>query len=291
MSLNRLLLLQPFSGGDKGASESYLADDYSFDLAISPDKLSAATYYATITRTSDAEEMNFNFPLDQDAIATWLGGSGGTFALVQDQSGNSKHIEQTTLALQFDYAIGINDKPVLRNTVNDTTKKMTTDGPVVGTDADFSIFSVASGGEAVDASQYNILVAFGGHSTGFWIGRFVSSAPLRERLEIWNNSASAKMPEGSYPNTGIEAKIITHIKKINSFSRHYWNGTLQISGDAAGYAAMTTTGVVTVGGPIGSLGTSRSWNGDIAELLIATSDLSDDQSDIEVDINSRWSVT
>ena len=100
----------PFSKNAASAGTSYLLDDLSAtpDVIISPSKAFRLTWETApiirLRRKNDGAESDFTgADITSGADLTWVGSQSSWVRYVYDQSGNSKHLGQSTAAYQGQY--------------------------------------------------------------------------------------------------------------------------------------------------------------------------------------------
>ena len=211
----------------------------------------------------------------------------GTY-LWADQSGNGHNAGQTVAALEPQLVTNqLNGYPIYR--FNGTSNVFNGD-TISGLDnSSLSFFLVAKG-----YAQSGTLAAFfeaKDSASGLSIARHLY---FSGSLSVSNNSNDGyggipllETSSGSFPNSGFPYTLMEGVKNLGSLAKLYINGSL---------AASSTNSNLT--GPFTNdnyrIGKAVSWNylnGDIAEMIIYSSSLSDsDRQNVENYLNTKYHI-
>ncbi|HIO72081.1 MAG TPA: PKD domain-containing protein, partial [Flavobacteriales bacterium] len=195
-------------------------------------------------------------------------------SLWSDQSVNGNDAQQLTGSMQPVFVDSvIHTKPVLRFDGGDDVLE---GGVIAGLDSSsFTLYIVSSGAtQAVD--DFANIFSINHFTDGFWFSR---RAALSEQLiRVYNNysfpSGALSTDSNSFPNSGYPPTIFTYTKDLDAVSVLYGNGTLTTtSTDPALNSAFVNSSYVI--GDVGSVGISTAIQGDIAEIILYDSLLSD----------------
>ncbi len=257
--------------------------------------LAPGSYFARISALNIcldinySESVSFSIPdlTSYGNLKLWLSADSVTvdeterIAQVFDKSGNENHALQTNSVFQ---PIKLAQVPKMNNMpamVFNGTNQFFNGSVIDGIEnSSMSLFIVSTGSPATEASEYKTLFSI---DNSFWIGRFVAS--IRQNMAVLNNNAVNGI-FGSYPNEG-KTTIHSFLKDIDNRGYLYENKVINISDQTIAGAFTNNNYKV---GLSSSLASTKHWHGQIFEVLLFDSFLSDSEREkIELYFHHKYS--
>ncbi|HRS54359.1 MAG TPA: PKD domain-containing protein, partial [Bacteroidales bacterium] len=200
--------------------------------------------------------------------------SGSNVVIWQDQSGNAYNFSQSTSSNQpLLVANAINYLPAIK--FDGTNDYLATSTPITGIDASsITLFCLAKGNsQSGGSSNAKSMFSIGTTATGFWLARNVSN----QKLMLYNKGSSI-ITTATLPNTGFGYRIFGAVKTYASDTKVYQNDTLVGYSTNANIIGSFTNNNANIGG--NSVTSGALYNGEIAEMVLYTSALNDNDRQI-----------
>lgn len=237
--------------------------------AFSPTDIAGLKYWVKADAGTNQSAGGAAATADGDPVGEW-----------QDQSSNAQHLAQSTAAnkpVLKTGANGINSKPVVRF---DGTDDYLEKAAFAFTSDSFTAFIVCRRNGAHGGGYSHIFnLGFTNYTaagSNFW--QMYTTAADKHSMNFSSAGATVNDPT----NMGTSAIMFTHKKLAAGASALYRNGTSVGTGNAN--MTITDNGYASIGS-----WNSNDFNGDVAEIIIYDTSLSDsDREDVEDYLRTKW---